>query len=119
MMGHCKEVEEWLMGSGESAETAASQGLKGTVLFKLMEQKTSENVPHQPKIDKDEDQPEIEDWMFKTFSKNKNKQAVGPSSNQIREEDQAKQTQVESEDPFMDNLGMNKRIEPNGGLSKY
>lgn len=43
MMGHCKEVDEWLMGSGESAETAASQGLKGTVLFKLVEQKSSEN----------------------------------------------------------------------------
>jgi len=35
MMGKCKEVEEWLMGSGESAETAASQGLKSN--FKLVE----------------------------------------------------------------------------------
>jgi hypothetical protein len=35
MMGKCKEVEEWLMGSGESAETAASQGLKCN--FKLAE----------------------------------------------------------------------------------
>jgi len=28
MMGKSKEVDEWLLGSGESAETAASQGLK-------------------------------------------------------------------------------------------
>jgi len=37
MMGHNKEVEEWLMGSGESAETAASHGLKGSLLFKIIE----------------------------------------------------------------------------------
>jgi hypothetical protein len=47
MMGQCKEVEEWLMGSGESAETAASQGLKSTVLFKLVDQPSCADArPH-------------------------------------------------------------------------
>jgi hypothetical protein len=55
-MGHCKEVEEWLMGSGESAETAASQGLKGSVLFKLIEQKSTDNMPHQQKDNKDDEE---------------------------------------------------------------
>jgi hypothetical protein len=32
------------MGSGESAETAASQGLKGSILFKLVGQKSSEKA---------------------------------------------------------------------------
>jgi hypothetical protein len=38
MMGKSKEVEEWLMGSGESAETAASLHLKNAN-FKLVESK--------------------------------------------------------------------------------
>jgi len=36
MSGKCKEVEEWLMGSGESADTAASHALHGLQSFKLV-----------------------------------------------------------------------------------
>jgi hypothetical protein len=103
MMGHNKEVEEWLMGSGESAETAASQGLKGTVSFKLVKQPESKE-----KEDTTEDHPEEETWMFQTFSKNKKKE--------LAESKLALATQQPDEnlDTFsgMDDFLMSKRIEP-------
>ena len=65
MMGKQREVEDWLMGSGESADTATSGHLKNTN-FQLIkgQQKPPEAIPEST----DPPQQE-EDWMFKTFSK--------------------------------------------------
>lgn len=62
-MGHNKEVDEWLLGSGESAETAASQTKNmGSGLIPQPSKKQEE-----PKKAADEE----DNWMFRTFSKNK------------------------------------------------
>ena len=68
-MGQNKEVDEWLLGSGESAETAASNNQTkniGSGLIEATQQKSSLKTK-QPK----QEQPEEEDWMFRTFSKSK------------------------------------------------
>jgi hypothetical protein len=41
MDGKHKEVDEWLMGSGESAETAISRGLKNQPSFRIIDQKAN------------------------------------------------------------------------------
>ena len=118
MMGQSKEVEEWLMGSGESAETAASHGLKGQVMFKLVDK------PKLKEDDMDNDQPEEEEWMFRTFSKNKQnkekepitipvqeaeKQEIIPNKEEINKES----TSEKDRDPFhgIDDFLINKRVE--------
>jgi len=63
MTGQCKEVEEWLMGSGESAETAASQAMRPNQNFKIVGGKPMQQV------DSEAAEDPKEDWMFKTFSK--------------------------------------------------
>ena len=63
-MGKQKEVEDWLMGSGESADTAASGQLKNSN-FQLIK---GQNKPADPNPDTSAPKEE-EDWMFKTFSK--------------------------------------------------
>ena len=52
-MGGTKEVDEWLMGSGESAETAAS--------------KNEQKQPIETKQAVKEE--EKQEWLYRTFSK--------------------------------------------------
>ena len=52
-MGQSKEVDEWLMGSGESAETAAS--------------KNEQKQPIETK--KPDQEEEKQEWLYRTFSK--------------------------------------------------
>ena len=67
MMGQFKEVDEWLLGSGESAETAVSH--TKNIGAGLVEQpkKTEHIKPKKPVETEDEE----DTWMFRTFSKNK------------------------------------------------
>ena len=44
MAGKQKEVDEWLMGSGESGETADSVKTNPQPLFKIMVNKKDENI---------------------------------------------------------------------------
>jgi hypothetical protein len=68
MMGQFKEVDEWLLGSGESAETAVSNTKNmGAGLAALPNKK-----PEPPKPKKPVEPDDAEDtWMFRTFSKSK------------------------------------------------
>jgi DNA-binding ferritin-like protein len=78
MTGKSKEVEEWLMGSGESSETAASMGLKGSLSFKLVQgDKKTEAIIEDPIQEAKEDE-----WMFRTFSK-KQKSPATPYNNEV------------------------------------
>ena len=73
-----KDLDEWLMGSGESAETTDSK-LNNT--RKILEKpvQPSSSCINEENEDDDGDVPEAEedsddlneDWMFKTFSQNK------------------------------------------------
>ena len=66
MMGQNKEVDEWLLGSGESAETAA-RNTKNIIGSGLVEQK--QPIP-KPKTNPEPPKKEEEEsWMFRTFSK--------------------------------------------------
>lgn len=96
MMGKSKEVEEWLMGSGESAETAASRGLKGNPQFKLVTgpQKAEEAPKQPPQSEKVED--EKEEWMFKTFSR----------------QNKPKEEEIQQDSFGLDGFMMHKRMEP-------
>lgn len=92
--GQSKEVDEWLMGSGESAETAVTHNFKDSVMFKIVEQKSKAPLPN-PSNKEDKD-----DWMYKTFSKDK----------------VAKKEELKSEDKpdafsGIDSFMMSKRIE--------
>lgn len=40
MNGKTKEVDEWLMGSGESTEAAVSQGLRNQPSFRIIDSRT-------------------------------------------------------------------------------
>ena len=70
MMGKQKEVEEWLMGSGESAETEASMKNKNNMpLFKIIDginTKEDHNDTEKPHEDHDS-------WMFSTFERQQTK----------------------------------------------
>ena len=70
MMGQFKEVDEWLLGSGESAETAVSN-TKNIGAGLVVHPKKIE-APKQPKKPT-ETEDEEDTWMFRTFSKNKQK----------------------------------------------
>ena len=63
MAGKQKEVDEWLMGSGESGETADSMKNQhpNMPLFKIMDSKNDVKIP----IVKEED--DRDGWMFSTF----------------------------------------------------
>ena len=79
MTGKCKEVEEWLMGSGESSETAASLGLKGSLSFKLVQgDKKTETIIEDPIQEEKEDE-----WMFRTFSKKQKSPTTTSSNNEV------------------------------------
>lgn len=77
-IGKCKDLDEWLIGSGESAETADSKG-NAKLAFGL---KNKQNSLVQPKVvgqdddcgvdsEKSEEGENEEDWMFRTFDKAK------------------------------------------------
>lgn len=83
-----KEVDEWLMGSGESDNTAGSNNsipnqLLGNLSHQKLKLKQSElEKPIQPGKQKDGDDDdhsvegeEEEDWMFKTFNAVKKNQS--------------------------------------------
>ena len=125
MTGQSKEVEEWLMGSGESAETAASHGLKGQVMFKLVDK---------PKLKQDNienDQPQEEEWMFRTFSKNKQAKENIPITIPVTVADKQESIKVEKNvetiqkggDPFqgLDDFIISKRTQTkhNSGDNAY
>jgi hypothetical protein len=65
MAGKQKEVDEWLMGSGESGETADSvknqNGVQNMPLFKIM---VSQKDEKQQLKQEDDDR---DGWMFSTF----------------------------------------------------
>ena len=63
MAGKQKEVDEWLMGSGESGETADSikNQHQNLPLFKIMDSKNDVKIP----VVKEED--DRDGWMFSTF----------------------------------------------------
>ena len=75
-----KDLDEWLMGSGESAETTDSKLNNTRKMLEKPVQPSSQCINEQNE-DEDSDVPEAEedsddlneDWMFKTFSQNKKK----------------------------------------------
>lgn len=74
-IGKCKDLDEWLMGSGESAETADSKGnpqLKFGVKNKQnsLVQPTAVVQDNDCEVDSEKEGDE-EDWMFRTFDKAK------------------------------------------------
>ncbi len=74
-IGKCKDLDEWLIGSGESAETADSKGnpqLKFGVKNKQnsLVQPTTVNKDVDCDVDS-EKEAEEDDWMFRTFDKHK------------------------------------------------
>jgi hypothetical protein len=68
MMGQFKEVDEWLLGSGESAETAVSN-TKNIRLGTVDQPKKPDPTPKPKKPVEPEDEEDT--WMFRTFSKSK------------------------------------------------
>lgn len=123
MMGRQKEVDEWLMGSGESADTAVSKELKGQPSFRIIDSKSKEaNIPPRPergerKEPEEEDQEDEETWMFKTFKKDlpppASKPVAAAQPPEIKEEAD-NQKPAPDLDPFggVDDFMMSKRIEP-------
>lgn len=72
-VGKCKDLDEWLMGSGETVETA-----DGKPTSNQFGQKSKQNHLIQPKpaeeaddIDDVASEKDEEDWMFCTFDKGK------------------------------------------------
>ena len=59
-MGKCKEVEEWLMGSGDTGLTGQMTGTGNTMSIK---EPNDDEENHEKSND-------AEQWMFKTFSRN-------------------------------------------------
>lgn len=72
-VGKCKDLDEWLMGSGESAITSDSKG--GINLHFGARHNQNKLVQPSTCIEADEDaidsSKEDEDWMFQTFDKSK------------------------------------------------
>ena len=69
-MGQFKEVDEWLLGSGESAETAVSN--TKNIGAGLVEQpKKPDPVKPKKPVETEDDE---DTWMFRTFSKSKQQQ---------------------------------------------
>ena len=128
MNGKTKEVDEWLMGSGESAETAMTSGLKNQPSFRIIDSRvdaSKNNVADR----RDRKEPEAEDqeenWMFKTFKKEtviipaatNDTTTVSPDLKKPTNEMNIQENQDEEKvgaDPFsgLDDFIMNKRIEP-------
>jgi hypothetical protein len=69
MMGQFKEVDEWLLGSGESAETAVSNTKNIGAGLVVPPKKQEPPKPKKPVESEDAE----DTWMFRTFSKS-NKQ---------------------------------------------
>ena len=66
MQGKQKEVEEWLMGSGESAETEASMKNKTNMpLFRIIDGVHTK----EDQTDKEKSHEDHDSWMFSTFEK--------------------------------------------------
>ena len=131
MSGKTKEVDEWLMGSGESADTAISQGLKNQPSFRIIDSRTggtadkqrSNNVAGRPERKEPEEEDQEENWMFKTFKKETviipaaSNTAVSPDLKKQNTEMNIQENQDEDkggQDPFtgLDDFIMSKRIEP-------
>jgi len=70
-MNKCKDLNEWLVGSGASAETTTSKAAAVTSFGKQL----TSNQPVQPGskgIDEEDvaaSEEDDEDWMFRTFDK--------------------------------------------------
>lgn len=72
-MGQSKEVDEWLLGSGESAETAVSN--TKNIGAGLVEQHPKKPEPPKKPVTNDHEDEE-DTWMFRTFSKSKVQQQI-------------------------------------------
>jgi hypothetical protein len=74
-LGKCKDLDEWLMGSGESAETADSKSKQNLKFGARHHQNQLVQPGKVACIEEDEDGIESvkddEDWMFQTFDKAK------------------------------------------------
>jgi hypothetical protein len=96
-----KEVEEWLMGSGESDATTGSSGSNHQQLEQKAKQKTELEKPIQPACQANDDNcsdgEEGEDWMFKTFDPFKGgKKPQPPPKQSVRN----RVTELEETDDF-------------------
>ena len=122
-LGKCKELDEWLMGSGESAETADSKN-KPSLQFGARHHQNQLIQPGKiANIEEDcediESAKDDEDWMFQTFDKAKllgkpkaNKEALDPFGD-IR--DQSKDLNKEFED-FSKEVSWGMKIGPSSQL---
>ena len=72
-LGKCKDLDEWLMGSGESALTTDSKGQINLKFGTRHDQKklVQPGACVEPDDDAVDSAKDDEDWMFQTFDKSK------------------------------------------------
>ena len=100
MSGKQKEVDEWLMGSGESGETADSiknRNLRDMPLFKIMEKG--------PKVEEIKEEDDRENWMFSTFEQKQKPKETKPSRENVMSitEEPQEETVIEAQ---LDDFGL-------------
>ena len=101
MNGKAKEVDEWLMGSGESAETAASKQERNNQIGSGLIKGNGQNGQHQERTQtteietqltvvehtkqtNQEDENDDTTWMFRTFSKTQTPNQQSQNHNHIK-----------------------------------